>query len=222
MGKFIDLTGRVFGRLTVLRRSGYKTGLIAWDCICACGKGSHTRGGDLTSGKIRSCGCLNMERRSTKFGATLDPHYQCWWAMVARCFDPNNNGYSRYGAVGISVYAPWVTDFQAFKTYMGPRPTPDHSIDRIEGSKGYFPGNVRWASSLEQTLNRRVTVMVDYKGVRQSLAVLARAHGLAPKVVNSRVSRGGWSVEKALTTPVIPPPAPCRSDLKLHPGACLD
>jgi hypothetical protein len=203
MGKFIDLTGQVYGRLTVLSRAENKSSLTCWYCRCICNTVNIIRGGDLNSGKVQSCGCLNTELRSTRGGITLNPVYQSWLGMVARCTDPSNPSYPSYGAAGITVYAPWVGSFQDFNSYVGPKPTPNHSIDRIENSKGYEPGNVRWATKLEQTLNRSVTVLVEYDGALQPLAVLARLHGLAPKVVNRRVRQSGWSVERALTTPVV-------------------
>ena len=201
MGKFIDLTGRVFGRLTVLSRAENTKGRVSWRCQCSCGKESHVTCHSLQRGATNSCGCLMLEINSTNNGATKIPGYKNWQGMVSRCTNRKDDKYPRYGGAGILVCADWQVDFFKFLSYIGPKPTHKHSIDRIENTKGYEPGNVRWATGVEQTLNRRVTVMVDYNGVRQPLAALARSHGLDPHTVRMRVKKYGWSVEKALTTP---------------------
>jgi hypothetical protein len=106
--------------------------------------------------------------------------------------------YKYYGGAGVAICPEWISDFQTFLFHIGPRPTRKHSIDRIDNAKGYEPGNVRWATSIEQAANRKSTAMVEYQGVVQPLALLARSHGLPPQKVQQRVFRLGWSVEKAL------------------------
>jgi hypothetical protein len=118
--------------------------------------------------------------------------------MIKRCTDPKHDSYAHYSSAGITVCAEWISDFQAFLSHIGPKPTSKHSVDRIDNAKGYEPGNVRWATSLEQSANRKRTTMVDYQGVRQPLSLLARAYGLQPILVYKRVITRGWSVEKAL------------------------
>lgn len=198
----LDLTGHVYGRLTVLGRAERKKGRLAWYCQCSCGTASTVAADDLRSGHAKSCGCLALEVRKTQGGRCSDPLYQSWKSMVARCTNPKHVSYRYYGAKGIAVYAPWVVNFQEFKNHIGPRPTPKHSIDRKDNAIGYMPGNVRWVTDLEQAANRKRTAMVEYQGVTQPLSLLARAHGLCPMLVNKRVFRIGWSVERALTTPV--------------------
>jgi hypothetical protein len=118
--------------------------------------------------------------------------------MINRCTDPKHDNYAHYSSAGITVCAEWLSDFQAFISHIGPKPTSKHSVDRIDNAKGYEPGNVRWATSIEQAANRKNTAMVVYQGVSQPLSLLARSHGLCPMLVNKRVVRRGWSVEKAL------------------------
>lgn len=202
MGKFIDLTGRVFGRLTVLSRAENMGKVPRWSCLCSCGKNTIVRGGCLRNAHTQSCGCIHTENNNSQGGGYLDQEYVSWYNMVQRCTNSDHISYKHYGAVGVTVCDTWAASFQEFKKYIGPKPTPKHSIDRIDGSKGYEPGNVRWATSVEQAANRKSTAMVEYLGVTQPLATLARAHGLCPMIVNKRVFRSGWSVEKSLTTPV--------------------
>jgi hypothetical protein len=118
--------------------------------------------------------------------------------MVSRCTRKTDKDYPRYGAAGVNVCTEWLSDFQAFLSHVGPKPTDSHSIDRVDNARGYEPGNVRWATSLEQSANRKSTAMVEYQGVVQPLALLARSHGLPPKKVQQRIFRLGWPVEKAL------------------------
>lgn len=96
--------------------------------------------------------------RTTNFkhGMVLLREYKIWSAMKNRCLNPKNSNYSDYGGRGIKIYEPWIHYFQAFYEYLGPRPTPQHSLDRYPDNDGnYEPGNVRWATKLEQTQNRR-------------------------------------------------------------------
>lgn len=98
----------------------------------------------------------------TTHGKSHDPkyalEYKSWGAMKSRCLNPNYHGYSRYGGRGITIYEPWINDFQAFYDYIGPRPTASHSLDRINNDGNYEPGNVRWATPLQQTQNRKPCV----------------------------------------------------------------
>jgi hypothetical protein len=202
MGKFIDLTGHVYGRLTVLSRAENLKNITRWFCLCSCGKHTIASAFDIKSGHTTSCGCYHKEKISSQGGGYLDAEYVSWYNMVQRCTNPGHVSYVYYGALGVDVFSDWQDNFKAFSAYIGPKPTNKHSIDRVDGTKGYEPGNVRWATSLEQAANRKSTAMVDYLGVLQPLSLLARAHGLCPMLVNKRIFSSGWSVEKALTTPV--------------------
>jgi hypothetical protein len=199
----MDLIGHVYGRLTVLRLSDRRQGKNKyWHCVCECGVSREVGQGHLRGGHTQSCGCKNIERMRSRNGASNTGEYRSWRSMVSRCTDSDNVSYANYGAKGVRVCNEWLFDFDYFLKCVGPKPTPTHSLDRIDNKKGYEPGNVRWATKLEQTLNREVTVMVEYLGVLQPLAILARAVGLCPMTAHNRVVKNGWSVERALTTPV--------------------
>jgi hypothetical protein len=83
------------------------------------------------------------------------PEWRTWAHMKSRCLSPSSHAYADYGGRGITVYQPWIGSFEAFLAYMGPKPTPEHSIDRIDNDGNYEPGNVRWATAFEQIHNRR-------------------------------------------------------------------
>lgn len=169
----------------------------------------------LISGKSQSCGCLNVENvraANTTHGATKTPEYGVWRHMLNRCYNPKHEKYPIYGGRGITVCDAWRHDFAAFLAYVGPRPSPDHTIDRLDNNLGYQPGNVRWASYHEQNVNRSNTIMI---GGVIPLASLARLHGLPAHVLENRWKRG-WPLLKALRTPVGPPGIPLTTLARLH------
>jgi hypothetical protein len=114
----------------------------------------------------------------------------------------------RYGGRGITVSPLWVNDFQRFYEDVGPAPTPQHSIDRIDNDGNYEPGNVRWATATQQVHNRRNTVKIEYRGSLFTVPELVARYACAGITASRFVSRfyKGWPVERALTLPVRPRP----------------
>jgi hypothetical protein len=151
-GKWIDLTGKRFGRLVVTAYVGDRKR----SCVCDCGPRVVARGSDLRKGRINSCGCLKRElnkTRAIKHGMSGTPEYKTWASMKARCLYPCVNGFENYGRRGISVCEDWHS-FEAFFADMLERP-PGCSLDRIDPNGNYEPGNCRWATAIQQTHNRR-------------------------------------------------------------------
>jgi hypothetical protein len=128
------------------------------------------------------------------------PEYQVWCDLKHRCLNPKATNYHRYGGRGITVSPEWLNDFAAFYAYVGPRPSPDHSIDRIDNDGNYEPGNVRWATYLEQNDNRSITILLTVFGKKMNLTDAAKAVGLKRTALAARL-RDGWSEEEALMTP---------------------
>jgi hypothetical protein len=127
--------------------------------------------------------------------------YRVWAGMKTRCYNPNSNSYFRYGARGIEMTQEWRTSFAAFVRDMGPRPSMQHQIDRIDNSKGYCEENCRWATVSEQARNRRTNRRITFRGITQCLEDWGEQTGLQPLTIRYRLEHG-WSIEKALTTPV--------------------
>ena len=186
MPGLINLTGQTFGRLTVERRL-VAPGEPRWSCRCACGERVSVIGDNLRSGNTTSCGCAQREvvaDRNTSHGLSKAPEYSIWGGIKKRCLNPNYPEHRYYADRGITLCDEWVDDFSAFYRHIGPRPSPEHSVDRIDNDRGYEPGNVRWATKHEQNMNTRpmphaIPVVIDgveYPSVKEA----ARSLGVSP------------------------------------------
>lgn len=174
-GDYIDLTGRVFGMLTVIRRGGSKP--VKWFCQCECGNETVTHGASLRKGKTRSCGCLiGATARATfrKHGRSSTQVYRAWTGMIERCSNPNFRQWDSYGGRGITICDRWRERFENFLADIGEPPSPDHSLDRINNDGNYEPGNCRWATRVEQSANRRKVARIECFTTDELLAELAR------------------------------------------------
>jgi hypothetical protein len=138
-------------------------------------------------------------RKPREEGTTVGsrPEHAAWRAMVQRCTNPRHQAYSSYGARGIRVCERWATSFIAFLEDMGPRPSPHHSLDRVDNGRGYEPSNCRWAERIVQARNTRRNFVIECRGVRQSLVEWAESRGIEAERIRNRL-RSGWSADRAL------------------------
>ncbi|WP_405461614.1 hypothetical protein OG786_29325 [Streptomyces sp. NBC_00101] len=205
MGKKIELTGKTFGRLTVVAGAGSaKNRAALWSCRCLCGVATTVRGQHLRSGHTTSCGCAQRDAVSVH-GQHNTPLYNSWKCMIHRCGSPSDKDYANYGGRGIAVSDRWRESngrgFLNFVADMGLTYEPGLTIDRIDVNGNYEPDNCRWATPSEQTRGRRITRRVTFRGETKPIAEWCEEMGIRLGTVKLRLARG-WSVERALTDPV--------------------
>lgn len=209
----IDLTGKRRGRLKVLRLASKSIGnkRRRWLCKCRCGVVLEVDVLCLIRPKgTRSCGCLQRELASRARSTHRSWHtalHGIWCSMKARCYNKNRNSFARYGGRGITVCARWRESFSAFKKDVGKRPSPAHSLDRYPNRHGnYEPGNVRWATRIEQRRNTDDNKLITVGRETRLLSEwydTYNTHNLARGTVRRRIIKMGWDIKKALTTPLL-------------------
>jgi len=190
-----DLTGRCFGRLSVVgfSHSG-KNGRAFWRCSCSCGSVVSVSGTSLKTGGTVSCGCS-----STKHGKAGTPIYGVWNSMIQRCTNSKRDRYKNYGGRGIVVCEEWLS-FENFYKDMGDKPSSDHTLDRIDVNGSYCRENCRWATSEEQNNNKRTSRFVAFDGQVRTIKQWSEALGISYNTLRSRLD-SGWEIERALTQP---------------------
>jgi hypothetical protein len=201
MPRFLDLTGRTFGRLKVVkvaekRENGNRTRYY-WDCECECGNHVKVRTDCLTNDQVRSCGCMKKEQdrinlvknhRHKLSGTRL---YHEWCSMKRRCLNPNYKRYSDYGGRGIKVCDEWLDKPDAFFEWALSNGYSDNlTIDRIDNNGNYEPSNCRWVDNKTQCRNRRSNILVPYNGKEITLIELSEITGLTYSCLNARYKRG--------------------------------
>lgn len=197
LGSLIE-PGARFGRLVVLRRESLICG-SRWLVLCDCGASKSVAQRSLRSGSVKSCGCLRREKliqRNATHGRTDTPLYLVWGTMFNRCYRPSHKGYKNYGGRGITVCDRWKS-FENFLADMGERPSPTHSLDRIDPNGNYEPGNVRWSTKQEQCRNKRNNRTLVIDGVSKCIADWCDFFGTNKKWAYDRIRRG-WSQEDAV------------------------
>lgn len=204
MANFLDLTGKKFGKLTVVGfsrdvKSG-KRNRKYWNCICECGGTKEVRTDCLTSGNTTSCGCKHKEisYKNLTTDYAFKPKYKIqnkrlygiWQGMIKRCTDVNNRRYERYMKRGISVCDEWFNydNFALWSLFNGYK--DNLTIDRINNNGNYEPSNCRWISIKEQCRNRSTNIKVSYKGQEVTLIELSEIVGIEYSCLNARYRRG--------------------------------
>ena len=199
MGKVIDLTDQIFGRLKVIEYIGKdKYNNAMWSCECICKNVTILRSATLKSGHTQSCGCLAKEKtiiRNTKHGYYNSKTYHSWRCMIRRCYDINNPSYKYYGGRSIRVCKRWLK-FENFLKDMGEKPKGT-SIDRIDNKSNYKPDNCRWATIIEQANNKTTNLYFQWENKKQSVKMWCRELNINSDKVYKRIENG-WSIKEAL------------------------
>lgn len=199
----VEMTGKRFGRLTV---TGYshsdKRWQAHWNCRCDCGKALVVQGSCLRSGNSKSCGCLRDESRlihgffvgrKANKNHRLGSEYRTYLKMKERCYKEYCPQYKDYGGRGIKVCDRWIgrDGFVRFYADMGPKPSPAHTIERVNNNGNYEPGNCKWATRKEQARNSRGNRLITHNGKTQCMSAWAEEFGVTYATFQSRVSKGG-------------------------------
>lgn len=192
--RIVDLTGRVFGRLTVIEREYSSNGRIKWICKCECGIYTSVVASSLQEGNTRSCGCLSREvaaERCETHGLSHTRRYRILRGMVQRCYNPKGSSYENYGGRGITVCDEWREDFIVFYEWAEDNGySPALSIDRIDVNGNYEPSNCRWASPKEQNRNTRRNVFIEALGEIKTLGEWEEITGVRGGTIRKRYKDG--------------------------------
>lgn len=206
--RFLDLTGQTFSRLTVISFAGAPIGksmsLARWNCLCACGNKVAVGGRHLRTGLTKSCGCLHSDTMTKVFtkhgesGENATSEYTTYCEARHRCTNLSHPAFADYGGRGIEFR---FDSYEQFLATLGRKPTAKHTLDRIDNSGHYEPGNVRWATRLQQARNTRKNRLITLHGGTRCQAEWAVIYGISPKEIDGR-RRRGWCDECAITSPV--------------------
>lgn len=124
--------------------------------------------------------------------------YSLWVSMIQRCHNPRSSSYDRYGKKGVTVCTAWRHSYRRFLADVGRRPNDDLSLERIDGRKGYYPSNVKWATRTEQARNKSNSRTITANGVSKLLCEWSDLTGISRPVIFYRLKRG-WSPERAVS-----------------------
>lgn len=179
MAPRVNLTGRKYGKLVVIGLDGSRFGKNHWFCKCVCGKTIAVAVNNLTRGQS-SCGCVHNEwvgNMARTHGMSRSAEYRIWNGIKNRCLNKKLLEYKHYGGRGITVCQEWANDFNVFYKDMGDRPK-GKSIERIDNNKGYNKSNCKWATTKEQSINKRCSLRVEYMGKQMALTEISDITGI--------------------------------------------
>lgn len=196
-----SVKGRRFGRLLVIGQQG-----TVCRCKCDCGASHSVKSHCLTNGDTRSCGCLQRELFGARFrthGDTKSTEHRSWNSAKNRCFNSKNAEFRNYGKRGITMCSKWVKSYSAFLKDMGRKPTPKHSLERIDVNGNYEPSNCCWATQKQQCNNKRNNRLLTFMGRTQNIQRWSEELGISKSVIWARLDDLDWTVEKTLSTPTL-------------------
>jgi len=210
MPKRLEITpGDRYGKLVIVQESGKRDGHRYFLCECDCGNKKIMGLSDLRTGHSKSCGCLKNDATRARFtthglsgGAGKETRlYKIWKRMRQRCGNPNHKDYKYYGGRSITVCEEWNNYKKFYDWAISNGYRDDLTIDRIDNNGNYGPDNCKWSTRKEQVRNSRHNRRTLFNGKMKITVEWAEALGIKSSILNVRFHRG-WTIEKALTTPV--------------------
>ena len=196
----IDITGKRFGKLTVLKKhpEKSKSGNIRWICQCDCGNTTVVIGSHLRSNHTTSCGCNKLSKIAN--GHSAERIYRTWKKMHERCENPKHDRFKWYGAKGISVCKEW-KDFMIFRNWAMANGYNDSlTIDRINFKGNYCPENCRWVDMKFQANNRSNNRIIEIDQKKFTVSQLSIEYNLSQSTIFNRLKLG-WDVYRIIHTP---------------------
>lgn len=201
--QFEDLTGQKFSRLLVVERVESTDGRISrYNCLCDCGNYRIVQSSSLKNNHTTSCGCWHIEqaqKTNRTHGKHKSSEYVTWYSMKTRCYSETKAA-KNYRDRGIKICDRWLESFENFYEDMGDKPSPKHSIDRIDNNGDYCPENCRWATREEQNSNRRNTITLTLNGETKTAKEWSSCLNKNYNTIISR-KKAGWTDFKVLTEP---------------------
>ena len=193
MGRFIDICGQKFNRLTVIEKMPPdKSGAIIWKCLCECDNIVYARGNSLRNGDVKSCGCYRYEKISCKKSNPDNPRlYNIYNGIKTRCYNQNFKNYKYYGGKGITMCDEWKYNYLSFYNWAVENGyKEDLTIDRIDNNKGYAPENCRWATKKEQAMNTSANIKIKINGEYKTPEDISQKTGIKINTIYTRKFRG--------------------------------
>jgi hypothetical protein len=187
-----DLTGKTFGKLTVLGLDRVENHKSYWLFECSCDNKTQKTllSYNVTKGVTTSCGCAHKEK-ITKHGLWNSRLYKIYYNMMSRCYNPKSTGYEYYGARKITVCVDWYDNFENFSIWSLSNGYEDHlTIDRKDVYGDYRPDNCKWSTVKEQGFNRRDNRVVTINGITKTITEWANDSELSRSTINGRLNRG--------------------------------
>jgi len=202
-----DEVGNKYGKLTVIEFAGKtKSGDSRWNCRCECGNTTIVARGELRKESTKSCGC----HRASAGGGYKTTEHSSWKEAKGRCFNPTYKDRHLYSERGIRMCENWRHSFPHFLADMGKKPSPKHSVERINNDGNYSCGhceecvangwaaNCKWATAMEQGQNTRKTRLLEYNGEAHSLREWARRLGVTHRTIARRLDEQSWTMEQVV------------------------
>lgn len=196
--KLIDLTGKKFGKLTVIKKEKSKNNHTMWLCKCDCGKEKIVGGNELKSGNTKSCGCYNLQKlhERKKHGMCKTRIYKIWCCMKYRCYGKKYKQPEYYKNKNIIVCDQW-KKFDNFYEWAKDKYFEGSSIDRIDVNGNYEPSNCRFVDKYTQANNKTNNIIIEYNGEKKTMAEWAKEKNINYFCLRSRYLKG-WDIDRML------------------------
>jgi len=211
MGKFIDLTGQKFGKLTINSIYYSTKHGIQWLCQCECGKNTIVQSTRLRNGQTKSCGCYQREcviKMNFTHGLSRDNFYKIWNSIKGRCLNKKDKGYKNYGKRKILICDRWLKFenfrddmYKSYKEHIKKFGEKNTSIDRNNNNGNYCPENCSWKNYEEQGNNKRNNHFLTFNGQTMTISRWAKKLNLNPALIYHRINTYKWSDKRALSQP---------------------